>query len=61
MPISADNTAREVCYLQNGARKDAALHEPILAAGDDAAAIEVSKRVLRRKGWSEARISAFFK
>jgi hypothetical protein len=50
----------EVFYTEDGARRDAVLHDPILAAGDDAAAREVSKRVLRRNGWTDAQIRTLF-
>lgn len=36
-------------------KQDAALHEPILA-GDHSEALEVSKDVLRRAGWTEEEI-----
>lgn len=40
----------EFFYTENGKRKDAELHEPILAEGDHAAAEEVSRKIMRELG-----------
>jgi hypothetical protein len=49
--------ASEFFYLDaNGHRADAELHEAILAAGDNATAQEVTRKLLARAGWAEAEI-----
>lgn len=48
-------------YVENGKRRDAALHEPILAEGDDAAARAVSRAVAIRLGIAPEAIDALHK
>lgn len=44
-------------YDENGNPQDAALHDPVLAAGDEAAAFWGSTyHVLKRHGWTEYQI-----
>jgi hypothetical protein len=43
----------------DGSRTDAELHNPILEAGDVAAATEVTRRWLRAEGYTEAQIDNF--
>jgi hypothetical protein len=53
--------AEEFFYEEDGAKKDAELHDPIIADGDHAAAHEVSRAVMKRLGLSDARINALLK
>jgi hypothetical protein len=41
--------AREMFYVENGRRRDRALHEEILAGGDDAIIRAISKRARERR------------
>lgn len=50
----------ELFYEEGGKRKDAALHDEIIADGDKAAGDKASRAFLKRKGWSDERIEAFY-
>jgi hypothetical protein len=50
----------ELFYDEAGERKDAALHDVIIADGDKAAADKASRAFLKKKGWSDERINAFY-
>ena len=52
----------EFFYIdENGKKSDAALHEPILAEGDDEAAFQALVPFLRRSGWTDAEIERVYK
>jgi hypothetical protein len=67
MPTSAErkrkkpSAALEFFYKKDGKKQDAALHEPILAEGDAAAAEKVGRAVMRRLGIKPERIEALMK
>lgn len=51
----------EFCVIgPDGEISDAALHEPILAEGDDKAAREVIRKMLAEQAWSPEKIASFF-
>lgn len=48
----------ELFYVEGGKRKDAALHDEILAGGDHEAALAVSVKWMRAAGFSAEEITA---
>jgi hypothetical protein len=52
------SAALEFFYKKDGKKCDAALHEPILADGDHAAAEAVGRAVMKRLGLKPDRIDA---
>ena len=50
----------ELYYDEGGKRQDAAIHDEIIAEGDKAAADKASRAFLKKKGWSDERIDAFY-
>ncbi len=50
----------ELFYIdKHGKRRDASYHEAILASGDHQAALEVTRKRLRARGWIEEQIDKF--
>lgn len=54
-------TGREFFYIDDHLIQDAALHDAIVADGDDDAARAVSKKVAKRLGLTDAEIAALQK
>jgi hypothetical protein len=52
--------SKELFIIQDGKPTDAPLHESILAAGDEAAALEVGIAQARKAGLTEAQIALLY-
>lgn len=57
MPTS-EKRSKEFFYIGRGGRSDAELHNPILAAGDNAAARAATIARMKKRGWSDQDIAA---
>jgi hypothetical protein len=60
MPTSKRKNKGELFIPTHRGPIDAPLHSAIIRGGDKEAARDVSKRMLRAKGWSDAEIAALF-
>ena len=58
-PRDGSTLAREFFYRDGPLRADEALHEPILEGGDHAAATAGTRAMLKKRGWTDAKIDAF--
>ena len=47
-------------YYENGQREDAKLHEPILAAGDNAKVTAIGRTTAKRLGLTEAELKSLY-
>ena len=52
--------ASELFSIVDGVKTDAALHEEILAEGDEVAAFTTTIDLLRERGYSEERIASMY-
>jgi hypothetical protein len=61
MARESTRTSDEFAVIHaNGEVSDAELHEAILAEGDEDGAVDVTREMCRREGWSEERIARFY-
>lgn len=49
--------AQEFFYRDKDGKQDADLHEPILTEGDHEQALEVTRRRLKARGWTDEEIA----
>lgn len=50
----------ELYYVEDGKKRDAAIHEVIIAGGDQEAATAVGRKVARSVGLTDAEVAALF-